>query len=111
MAEDYRVQEGDCVNSIAFDRGLYWEAVWNHGNNAQLKQLRKNPNILKPGDILHVPDLTLEEQSRATEQRHKFKLKGVTVKLRLRIMEVPKGNSTPSSSKQGDSQTGGQRNS
>lgn len=108
MAKVYSVQEGDCVNSIAFERGLYWEAVWNHGNNAQLKQLRKNPNILKPGDTLHVPDLTLEEQSRATNKRHKFKLKGVPVKLRLRIMEVPKGSPTQNSNTQENSQTDGQ---
>ncbi|MFH1075402.1 MAG: hypothetical protein V1753_00935 [Pseudomonadota bacterium] len=52
---DYIVKQGDCIESIAFKHGLFWETVWNHPNNQQLKQERKNPNILLAGDKVFVP--------------------------------------------------------
>ena len=60
---------GDCFNSISYDRGFFWETLWNHGKNAGLKSKRKDPNILKEGDIVHIPDLTVKEEQGATEQR------------------------------------------
>ncbi len=90
MPEDYTVRAGDCISSIAFDHGFFWETLWNHPKNANLKSKRLDPNILKEGDIVHIPDLSLREESRATEKRHRFKLKGAPAKLRLRILEEPK---------------------
>lgn len=104
MAKDHTVQAGDCVSSLAFENGLPWETLWNHSNNAELKLKRKNPNILKRGDILHVPDLRPGEQPRATEKKHKFKLKGAPVELRLRIMEIPRLNPTRGPSERNTSQ-------
>jgi len=89
MAEDYVVKAGDCVSSVAFERGFFWETVWNHPKNSELKEKRKDPNILKEGDVLYIPDLRIKEESRASESKHQFVLKGVPAKLRLRIMEPP----------------------
>ena len=89
--EDYKVQKGDCVSSVAFSKGFFWETLWNHGKNSELKSKRKDPNILKEGDVLHIPELTPKEESCATEKRHKFKLKGVPAKLKLRIMQTKSG--------------------
>lgn len=90
MAEDYPARLGDCISSIAYEHGFFWETLWNHPQNAELKSDRKEPNVLKEGDIVYIPDLTLKEESGASEKRHRFKLKGVPAKLRLRIMEEPK---------------------
>ena len=90
MGEDYRAREGDCVSSIAFEHGFHWETLWNHANNAQLKQKRKNPNMLRAGDIVHIPDLTPSEETRATDKTHRFKLKDVPIRLCLRILELPR---------------------
>src|SRR6266446_4614155 len=90
MAEDYEVQDGDCVSSIAFAHGFFWETLWNDGKNSSLKEKRKDPNILKAGDMMHIPERTLKEESCATEQKHKFKLKGVPAKLRLRLVKEKK---------------------
>ncbi len=87
LAEDYEVRQGDCISSLAFERGFFWETLWNHPKNADLKSKRANPNILKEGDVVYIPDLTLKEESRGTDAQHCFKVKGAPAKLRLRILE------------------------
>ncbi len=84
---EYKVKQGDCISSIATRHGLFWEKVWNHPKNARLKEQRKDPNILYPGDTLFVPEKEKKEESGATEQKHRFKKKGTPAKLRLRVME------------------------
>ena len=69
MAEDYTVKEGDCIASLAYDRGLLWQTVWNHPLNALLKTQRQDPNVLKPGDIVHLPDKQLKTVDKPTDQR------------------------------------------
>jgi len=86
---DDTVKQGDCISSIAQKHGLFWDKVWNHPKNAKLQETRKDPNVLSPGDVVFVPDKEEKEESGATEQRHRFKKKGVPAKLRLRIMEEP----------------------
>jgi hypothetical protein len=87
MPEDYEVKQGDCISSIATDRGFFWDTLWKHPSNASLKFKRKDPNVLMPGDIVHIPDLTIKHESGAAEQCHKFKLKGVPSKFRLKLVE------------------------
>lgn len=87
MAAKYQVKQGECIGSIAYEHGFFWETLWNDSNNADLRQQRMNPNILLEGDAVFIPDLVLREESCATEQRHRFRLKGVPAKLRLRILE------------------------
>jgi hypothetical protein len=87
MAEDYTVKKGDCISSLAFERGLLWETVWNHPNNASLKSQRPDPNILQPGDIVHLPDKQPKTVDKPTEKRHPFVRKGVPAKLRLKILQ------------------------
>ncbi len=94
MPLDYLVETGDCISSIAFDHGFFWETIWNHPQNAELKSKRKDPNILQEGDVVHTPDLRLKRESRPTNQKHKFVRKGAPAKLRLRIMEEPKPEKT-----------------
>lgn len=84
---DYKVKQGDCLSSIAAQYGISWDKIWNHPKNAKLKQQRRDPNILYPGDVLFVPDKEGKEESCTAEQKHKFKRKGVPAKLKLRILE------------------------
>ncbi len=87
MPTDYQVKSGDCISSIAFNHDFFWETLWNHGANSELKSKRKDPNILEEGDVVHIPDLRFKQESGATEQRHRFKLKGVPAKLHLRFLK------------------------
>jgi hypothetical protein len=88
VPQDYEVQPGDCVSSIGFTSGFFWKTLWNHPSNAALKTKRKNPNVLMPGDIVHIPDLTVKKQPGATEMKHKFKLKGVPEIFRMKLLDA-----------------------
>jgi N-acetylmuramoyl-L-alanine amidase len=88
MAEDYTVESGDCMSSIAYENGFFWQTLWNHPSNAALKAQRKNPNVLMTGDIVHIPDLTVRNEPGATEMTHKFMLKGVPEKLRMQLLDA-----------------------
>jgi hypothetical protein len=83
---DYEVSQGECMSSIAAAHGLTWKAIWNHPANRELKELRKNPNVLLPGDRVFIPEKEIGWYSGQTEKRHEFVRKGVPSKLRLRLM-------------------------
>lgn len=85
MATNYQVKQGDCISSIAFENGFFADTIWNHPNNAELKQKRKDPNVLMPGDVVFVPDLREKEVSEPTNQVHKFRVKNAPAKLNLVI--------------------------
>lgn len=85
----HTVRQGECISSIAFERGFFWETVWKHPENSKLKQERKDPNVLKPGDEVFVPEKEEKQESCPCEKRHRFRKKGVPAILRLRLMEEP----------------------
>lgn len=91
MAENYKVQQGDCVSSIAFEKGFFVDTIWNHSDNKELKESRKDPNVLMPGDIVHIPDKRLRELSKPTNEVHKFRVKNTPKPLRLQLkyLETP----------------------
>lgn len=81
------VKQGDCISSIADRYGFFWETLWNHERNAELRQQRRDPNVLMAGDRVFVPEKRPKEESGATTQVHRFRLKGVPAKLNLRIQD------------------------
>lgn len=56
--EPYVIRQGDYLLSLAYQFGFDADAVWNDPKNADLRQLRSNPNILYPTDLLYIPDPT-----------------------------------------------------
>jgi N-acetylmuramoyl-L-alanine amidase len=58
---NHNVVQGDCVLSIAEQYGFFWETVWNHPSNAELKKKREDPAILYPGDVVFVPEKRLKD--------------------------------------------------
>lgn len=84
---EYTVQEGECVESIAFARGLAWKAIWGDSRNSAVKQARQDPNVLLPGDRLHVPDPESKWIEGTTDQRHEFVRQDVPSRVHIRIVE------------------------
>lgn len=87
MPIDYEITQGDCIDSVALRYGFFPDTLWNHGANTELKNLRKDPNVLFPGDKLFIPDLQIREVDKATEKRHRFRRKGIPAKLHLRFLK------------------------
>jgi len=84
MAGLHRVKQGEHISSLAEKYGFAdHRTIWNHPNNEELKQKRKNPDILMPGDSVFIPDRTIRIEMCPTDQRHKFKTHREPLKLRL----------------------------
>jgi N-acetylmuramoyl-L-alanine amidase len=79
----HEVKDQDCISSIAASYGHFWETVWEDDHNAELKELRKDPNVLLRGDRVLIPDLRPREETCATDQHHTFVRRGVPAFLRL----------------------------
>lgn len=87
MPRNHEVRAGDCISSLAFENGLYPDTLWNDPANAELKALRKDMNILQPGDRVFIPDKRPKIESGSTGRRYRFKLRGMPVKFRLRLVD------------------------
>jgi len=84
MPEKVTVYLGDSIPSIAVEKGFFWRTIWDFGANADLKAKRKNPNVLKPGDEVVLPDKTTKVVNKPVDAKHKFKRKGEPSMLRLK---------------------------
>ncbi len=83
----HTVKQGECMESIAWKYGHFWQYLWSHPNNAALKQKRKEPNLLYPGDVVSVPDIRVDSVTRSTAKTHEFKIKGVPSKLHVIVKD------------------------
>lgn len=51
----YIVKPGDWLAKIAEEHGSTVSAIWNHPENAEHRATRGSPDVLYPGDVLHIP--------------------------------------------------------
>lgn len=52
----HKVEQGECLSVIAARHGLTWQQLWDCEANAALRERRKNPDILYPGDEVEIPE-------------------------------------------------------
>src|SRR5688572_23141311 len=52
----YVIRKGDYLTKLGHEMGFDPAYVWSHPKNKDLVDKRKNQEVLKPGDILWVPD-------------------------------------------------------
>ena len=81
------VAEGDSAESIAVSNGLLLEKVWQHPNNQAIRELRKDPHVLFPGDQLFVPTIEPKDIAAVTDKLHEFVRKGTPSKLHLVLLD------------------------
>lgn len=80
---EYIAKQGDCIESIAEEHGYFWETLWNHENNKELRSARLNPNVLCQDDVVFIPEKREKIEMCASEKRHRFRRKGVPSILRI----------------------------
>jgi hypothetical protein len=72
----HTVKKGETLISIAHDAGFRdWHAIWDHRNNADLRAKRPDPQVLREGDALYVPERMPRRFVCQTEERHRFRLR------------------------------------
>lgn len=81
----HKITQRECIESIAQKYGLFWETIWNDPQNRELREQRNDPDALLPGDIIFVPDKRCREEQGATEQKHRFRRKGVPSLLQIAV--------------------------
>jgi N-acetylmuramoyl-L-alanine amidase len=94
MSFIHSVEPGECLASLAYRFGfLSYRTIYDHPQNAKLKQLRTDPNILFPGDNVFIPDHPEpRSEFRPTGNVHRFQIKREKTKLRI---VLKKGNNQP----------------
>lgn len=91
MASYHTVASGDSVASIAKQYGFFAPDIWDHPNNADLKELRDgNPNTLLSGDLVYIPDLVPKSFDIETEKRHRYRRLGIPSKITFQVLEFGK---------------------
>ena len=83
----HEVKQGESLALIADVHGFFWDTLWNHPNNAALRQLRENPNVLMARDRVFIPEPKPKEETGETGKVHTFRLKGVPVRLNFRLLD------------------------
>jgi N-acetylmuramoyl-L-alanine amidase len=81
------VKQGDSMTSIADQYGFFWESIWNHDRNAELRRQRSNPNILLAGDRVFIPEKQPREENGDTGKVHTFRMKSIPARLTLRLCD------------------------
>lgn len=71
----YIVKRGDNLSRIARNHGLKgWKKLWEDPKNEPLRNKRKDPNILRPGDEVMVPGKSVQEVLRAVDGVYKVQV-------------------------------------
>lgn len=83
MPLQYVIRAGDCIESLAFEHGHSPDTLWEHELNASLRELRENPDLLVPGDVLTIPDLRIKTVEVSTGAVHRFRRVGVPARFRV----------------------------
>jgi len=84
----YVVRAGDYLTRIAFRAGMKVADIWDHPKNADLKKLRKSPDILHPGDLLFIPDVPASAKDVTVGETHTFQAVVPTVDVELAVTQT-----------------------
>jgi N-acetylmuramoyl-L-alanine amidase len=89
----HTIKQGEHISRIAEQyRFNDYLTIWEHPQNAELKQKRQNPNVLAPGDTLFIPEKEGKKVNCTTGQKHRFRVQSQKIMLRLVLRDL---NSEP----------------
>jgi hypothetical protein len=88
VPRSHTVVAGDCCTSLAFAHGFADHAkIHDDDANAALKAERPNPNVLRVGDVVTLPDPAPKEHDGATDATHRFTVTRPRAHLRLLLRD------------------------
>jgi len=89
MAKKHEVRQGETLLQLAYEGGFdSWKTVWKHEANAELRELRKDPQTLLPGDEVVIPRKKVEpRESCPVDKVHRFRLTRPRAWLNLRMLD------------------------
>jgi N-acetylmuramoyl-L-alanine amidase len=86
-----KVQQGDRLLTIARKQSFYhWQTVWDFAGNSALKDLRRDPCILLPGDQVAIPS-KLQRVAEVSGGKAEYVLQSANEILRVRFTEADFG--------------------
>ena len=98
MPTSHVVKPGEHLARIAAQYGFHdYTTIWDNPENAALKERRKSPHVLYPGDTLVIPDKFKKTEERATGERHVFQVKNKKILLHIKLRDAS-GNPIKSAS-------------
>jgi hypothetical protein len=84
---DHRVDQGQSIDSLAYEYGHAGDTLWDHPRNQKLDKQRGDSRVLFPGDVVHVPAIRPAMFDTAeTGRRHTYRRKDYPSLLRFRPM-------------------------
>jgi hypothetical protein len=81
-----QIRQGECVCVVAARNGVPWRAIWDADENEPLRAAGRHPNVLLPGDALHVPEREPGSLSLATDRRHRVVVRGMLATIHIRLV-------------------------
>jgi hypothetical protein len=81
------IEPGEHLAAVTEPAGHLAKTVWQYRENDQLRRARKNPFVLKPGDVVVIPDVRERTEKVATGAAHTFVLERDELRLRFAIYD------------------------
>lgn len=83
----YVVRQGDYLTKLAHRFGFDATEVWNADANSALRRARVNPEILHPGDVLHIPEPARGIGIQPGDTK-RFRAQPATIPVRIRLLDL-----------------------
>jgi hypothetical protein len=85
---EHTVVQGEHLSRIATHHGFALATLWDHPENAKLRRLRGNPDVLLPGDVVVIPDRELKAVASSSGAHLRFVLKRAPLTLKLAFVDL-----------------------
>lgn len=82
----YVIRQGDYLTRLAHDLGFDADAVWNHGDNREVRD-RSEREILAPGDVLRVPEPARDEHDLRANTTNTYRARVPWVRISIALAD------------------------
>jgi hypothetical protein len=88
VPKTHKVAAVEHLSAIADANGFFTnKPIWEHANNAALKDLRKSPHLLLEKDEVFIPDKVARVEKKSTAASHRFVTKLDRIQLHVRLLD------------------------